>query len=97
MCLVGDKAVWKDGQKVLEDTVISGEEFKSLFKVDEFNDVVIIAKGNHIQHFLNDRLILDFTDSDDQVTMNGSLGLQLHAGKPMWCEFKDIRIKTLED
>ena len=97
MCLVGDKAVWKDGQKVLEDTVISGEEFKSLFKVDEFNDVVIIAKGNHIQHFLNDRLILDFTDSDDQVTLKGSLGLQLHAGKPMWCEFKNIRIKTLEE
>jgi len=96
MCHVGDKAIWKEGQKVLEDTIISAEEFKSLFKVDQFNDVVIIAKGNHIQHFLNDRLILDFTDSDDQVTLDGSLGLQLHAGKPMWCEFKDIRIKPIE-
>lgn len=96
MCHVGDKAIWKDGKKVLEDTIISGEEFKSLFKVDEFNDVVIIAKGNHIQHFINGRLILDFTDSDAQVTLDGSLGLQLHAGKPMWCEFKDIRIKSIE-
>lgn len=97
MCLVGDKAVWKDGKKFVQDTVITAEEFKSLFKVDAFNDVVIIAKGNHIQHFLNGRLILDFTDSDDQVTLTGALGLQLHAGKPMWCEFKDIRIKALDD
>ena len=96
MCIVGDKAIWKDGKKVLKDTIISAEEFKSLFKVDEFNDVVIIAKGNHIQHYLNDRLILDFTDSDDQALLKGSLGLQLHGGKPMWCEFKDIRIKTID-
>ena len=97
MCLVGEKAVYKDGQKVVEDEIISGEEFKSLFKVDNFNDVVIIAKGNHIQHFLNDRLILDFTDLDDDASLSGSLGLQLHQGKPMWCEFKDIRIKKLND
>ena len=97
ICLVGEKAVYKDGQKVVEDEIISGEEFKSLFKVDKFNDVVIVAKGNHIQHFLNDRLILDFTDNDDKALLSGSLGLQLHQGTPMWCEFKDIRIKKLND
>ncbi|MDB4766929.1 DUF1080 domain-containing protein [bacterium] len=97
MCLVGEKAIYKDGQKVVEDEIITGEEFKSLFKVDKFNDVVIVAKGNHIQHFLNDRLILDFTDTDDKALLSGSLGLQLHQGKPMWCEFKDIRIKKLND
>ena len=95
VCLVGEKAIYKDGEKIVEDSIITDEEFESLFKVNQFNDVVIIAKGNHIQHFLNGRLILDFTDSDDQALLKGSLGLQLHAGKPMWCEFKDIRIKSL--
>ena len=95
MCLVGDKAVWKDGKKVVESTLISAEDFKKLFRVDDWNDVIIVAKGNHIQHYMNGKLILDFTDSEDQVTLKGRLGLQLHGGKPMWCEYKNIRLKSL--
>ena len=95
MCLVGDKAVWKDGKKVVESTLISAEDFKKLFRVDQWNDVIIVAKGTRIQHYLNGRLILDFTDSEDQATLKGRLGLQLHGGKPMWAEYKDIRMKSL--
>jgi len=95
MCLVGDKAVWKDGKKVIESTLISAEEFKKLFRVDQWNDVIIVAKGTRIQHYLNGKLILDFTDSDDQATLKGRLGLQLHGGKPMWAEYKNIRMKSL--
>ncbi len=43
---------------------------------------MIIAKGNHIQHYLNNRLILDFTDNDPQLALReGVLALQLHAGQ----------------
>ena len=95
MCLVGDKAIWQDGKKVIQSTLISAEDFKQLFRVDQWNDVIIVAKGNRIQHYLNGRLILDFTDSDEQATLKGRLGLQLHAGKPMWAEYKQIRMKKL--
>ncbi len=95
MCLVGDKAVWKDGKKEIASTLISPEDFKKLFRVDQWNDVIIVARGNHLQHYMNGKLILDFTDSDDQVTLKGRLGLQLHAGKPMWAEYKNIRLKDL--
>ncbi len=95
MCLVGDKAIWQDGKKVIQSTLISPEDFKKLFRVDQWNDVIIIAKGNRIQHYLNGRLILDFTDSDAQATLKGRLGLQLHGGKPMWAEYKQIRLKKL--
>lgn len=94
ICLVGEKAVWgADGKKVTGN-LIDADAYKSLFKVDEWNDVVIIAKGRHIQHYTNGRLVLDFTDSEDRALLDGVLALQLHAGKPMWVEFKDIRIKT---
>lgn len=96
MCLAGEKAVWKDGKKVVESILVTAEEFKKLFRVDQWNDVIIIAKGNRIQHYLNGKLILDFTDSDDQATLKGRLGLQLHAGKPMWAEYKDIRLSRLK-
>lgn len=97
ICLVGEKAVWTaKGKKVTGEPLISKEEFKELMKVDDWNDVVIIAKGNHIQHFLNGRLVLDFTDKHPEKSFSkGLIGLQLHAGAPMWAEFKNIRMRSL--
>jgi hypothetical protein len=98
MCLVGEKATWgKDGKKSVTETLIDQQEFQKLFKLDEWNEIVIIAKGPHIQHYLNNRLILDCTDNDPQLALReGILALQLHAGKPMWVEFKDIRMRELD-
>ena len=97
ICLVGEKASWEtDGKKVTE-ALIDQDGWKELFKLDDWNDVIIIGKGNHVQHYMNGRLILDFTDNDpDRTLLEGVLALQLHAGKPMWTEFKDIRIKDLK-
>ena len=62
---------------------------------DDWNEVAIIAKGNNIRHYLNGRLILDFTDNaPDLALKEGILAVQLHAGKPMWTEFKNIRLKN---
>lgn len=97
ICLVGEKAIWgADGHKKATGTLIDAQEFQKLFKLDDWNHVVIIARGNHIQHYLNGRLILDFTDDDPKLALReGILAFQLHAGKPMWAEFKNIRIKSL--
>ena len=98
MCLVGEKATWgADGKKQVDGSLIDAKEFRKLFRLDDWNDVIIIASGNHIQHHLNGRLILDFTDNDPKMALrDGILALQLHAGRPMWAEFKDIRIKHFE-
>ena len=66
-------------------------------KVDDWNDVIIIAKGSRLQHYLNGRLILDCTDNHPDLSRReGVLALQLHAGKPMWAEFKNVRIKLAQ-
>jgi len=57
---------------------------------------VIVAEGNRIRHYMNGKLILDFTDDDKHVLREGLLALQLHAGAPMWVEFKDIRMKSID-
>jgi hypothetical protein len=96
LCLCGEKAVREaDGAKEVTGTLITNEEFKKLFNLDGWNDVVIIAMGNHIQHFMNGRLILDYTDKSPQALKDGIIALQLHAGAPMWVEYKNIRIKKL--
>ena len=95
VCLVGERAVWgEDGKKQVTGKLIDAAGYKELFKLDDWNDVVIIGQGARIRHYLNGRLILDFTDNDPKLALSeGVLALQLHAGKPMWAEFKDIRIK----
>lgn len=98
ICLVGEKAVWeRDGKKTLATDLIDQDGFKKLFKLDDWNDVIIIAKGNHILHYLNNQLVLDFTDKDPELALTeGVLAVQLHAGKPMWAEFKNIRLKEIK-
>ena len=96
-CLVGEKAVTgKDGKKKVTETLITPEEFKKLFKLNDWNDVIIIAKGNHIQHYMNGRLILDFTDNHPMALTDGVLAFQLHGGRPMWVEFKDVRFREIK-
>ncbi len=96
VCLAGEKATWtKEGKKEGSETLISAEEFKSLFKLDDWNDAVIRAEGNRIRHYLNGKLILDFTDEDPAAPKTGIIALQLHGGAPMWAEFRNLRIKGL--
>jgi hypothetical protein len=96
ICLVGEKATWENGQKNVQATLLDADAFRKLFKLDDWNDIIIIAQGNQMRHFLNGVLILDFTDNDPELALReGIIALQLHAGKPMWTEFKNIRIKEL--
>lgn len=98
ICLVGQRATWEaDGKQLISDELIDQAGFEKLMKLDDWNDVVIIATGNHIRHYLNGRLILDFTDNHpDMAFSQGLLALQLHGGAPMWAEFKDIRVRRIE-
>jgi hypothetical protein len=98
LCLVGEKAVFSQhGSKEVSETVIDEAAYQKLMKIDDWNEAVIIAKGNRIRHYLNGKLLLDFTDESPTLALEeGQLALQLHAGKPMWAEFKDIRLKELK-
>lgn len=93
----GEKAVRSaGGEKTVEALLIDQAGFKQLFKLDDWNDVVIIARGNHIRHYLNGRQVIDFVDHDPATfRAAGVIALQLHGGAPMWVEFKDIRLAEL--
>ena len=95
--LAGEKGSYENGKKTVTGYFVDQAGFEKLFKLDDWNEVVIIAKGNHIQHFLNGRQLVDFTDNDPQLALkDGIIALQLHAGAPMWTEFKNIRIKEFK-
>jgi hypothetical protein len=96
MCMVGEKVTWTaEGKKVADEKLIDESEFQKLFKLDDWNDVVIIAKGSKLQHFMNGRQIIECVDEHPELALpEGIIALQLHAGKPMFAEFKNIRIKV---
>ncbi len=97
ICLVGEQAKWENGQKHLTGSLIDARGFRKLFKLDDWNEVVIVAKNNRLRHYLNNRLIVDFTDKDPRLALQaGIVALQLHAGNPMWAEFKNIRLKEIK-
>ena len=72
------------------------EEIQAAIKKDDWNDYVVIAQGNHLQHFINGAQTVDvFDDTESKRLTSGVLALQLHAGEPMTVQFKNIRIKSL--
>lgn len=72
-------------------------ELQKAIKKEDWNDYTIIARGNHLQHFINGKQTVDVTDDDsEKQKMTGILALQLHAGPPMTVQFKNIRLKRLK-
>ncbi len=77
-------------------TVTTTEQLAAAYKKSEWNEIVIIARGNHLQHFINGKVTADVTDTDSEKgAKSGVIALQLHQGQPMTIQFKDIRLKTL--
>jgi len=95
ICLVGERAEWTPEGKRVTGQLVDQAAFEKLFRLDDWNDVRIVAQGNRLRHFMNGTLILDFTDDDAHALREGILALQLHAGAPMWVEFRGIRVRPL--
>jgi hypothetical protein len=97
MAARGEKVVWdKDGKKQVVGSVGDAAEIGAAIKKSDWNDYVIIAKGNHLQQFINGRQTVDVVDEcEAKRAMSGVLALQLHAGPPMTAQFKNIRLKKL--
>jgi hypothetical protein len=68
----------------------NSDEIQAAINKDGWNEYKIIAKGGHLQHYINGKLTVDVTDETAEGAKKGVLALQLHAGPPMQVEFKDI-------
>jgi hypothetical protein len=95
MAARGEKVVWdKDCKKQVVGSLGNPAEIAAAIKKGDWNDYVIIAKGNHLQHFINGKQTVDVTDDcETKRAASGVLALQLHAGPPMMAQFKNIRVK----
>lgn len=70
------------------------QEILAAIQPEGWNEYRIVAKGNHLQHFINGKLTAEVTDATAEGAKSGILALQLHQGAPMKVEFKDITLKA---
>ncbi len=104
MVNVGDFMVVErdEKDKVLKNVVGKVADVEAMkkagyYKMQDWNEYTIIARGNHLIHLLNGYQMIEMIDNDPQGrAMEGILALQIHAGPPMVVEFKDIRVKQLK-
>jgi hypothetical protein len=96
----GQKVVMTDGADPKKPKIeVTGEvgksdEIQAGIKPGEWNDFVIIAKGGHLQHFINGKQTVDVTDNTAVGAKTGLIAIQLHAGPPMTIQIKDMVLKT---
>jgi hypothetical protein len=71
-------------------------ELQKSVKKEDWNEVHLIIRGNHLQHFTNGVLMAEVKDDDpEKRRMTGLLGVQVHVGPPMKIEYRNIRLKKL--
>jgi hypothetical protein len=101
LCERGRKVVIKDdnGKTQIETVGKLGDskEIQAAINVNGWNDYVVIAKGNHLQHFINGKQTADVVDEQEsKAAKSGILAFQIHGGPPMKIQFKNVRIKSLK-
>ena len=107
---VGDKTeIDEDGKPQVVGKLGNKDAIARTYKKSDWNDYVIRCEGNKVQHWLNGIQTIELIDNDTQPSVNkdgkpnpnsarcmeGILALQIHAGPPMWVDYKDVRIKEL--
>jgi len=97
----GQKVVIKEveGKSKIEPvgSVGNSKDIQAAINKNGWNEYVIIAQGNHLQHFINGKQTVDVTDEQEsKAAKSGILAFQIHAGPPMKVQFKDIRIRSMK-
>lgn len=94
----GEKTIVGDNHKrKVVAAVGDSNELQSFIKKEDWNEYHIIARGNHFIQKINGRVTAELTDEDQEMRRDkGLLALQLHAGKPMKVQFRNIRLRRLK-
>jgi Domain of Unknown Function (DUF1080) len=94
----GDRTTWdSEGKRHVEPLLHSDTDLQSAIRLGDWNDAILIVRGNHIVYSINDHVMTDLFDGSPSARQEGILALQLHQGFTMDVRFKDLRIKLLHE
>jgi len=96
LAMRGQMTRLQQGKKQVVANLGGGDDLKSLIKVNDWNQLHVVARGNALTHVLNGRLMAASIDDDaTNRAMGGLIGFQLHQGPPMKVEYRNIWLKGL--
>lgn len=97
LALRGQRVTLETRQKPkVIDTLGSREDLLKSIKLNDWNELHIVAKGNNLKHYINGRLMSEVTDNDlVNRKMSGLIGVQVHVGPPMKIEYRNFRLKKI--
>jgi hypothetical protein len=85
----------EDGTKKVE-SFSTGEAIEAIIKKEQWNSYRVVAKGNHLQHFINNHKTIDVTDEETgKNAASGIIAIQVHTGPNMVVSYKDLQLKKL--
>ncbi len=68
----GEKTeIGEDGKPKVVGSLGNSAELQKSIKKEDWNDYKIIARGNHLQHFINGKQMVDVVDNDMQKRQDG--------------------------
>lgn len=73
----------------------NADDVKRAMKLQDWNEYRIRAEGRHIQTWINDVKMIDYTEADDPIPQHGQIGVQIHSGGVTEVWYKEITIQEL--
>jgi hypothetical protein len=88
--------VGEDGKPRVFGAIKNGDDLKGIIKINDWNTLHVIARGNVLMQVLNGQLSSVVIDDDEKGRkLEGLIGFQIHVGPPMKVEFRNIYLKNL--
>lgn len=87
----------KDGEINVTASLGSKDSLNAFVRKEDWNEYHLVVKGNRMQHYINNVLMSEVTDLDaEHRSSDGFLGVQVHVGPPMKIEYRNFRLKSLD-
>ena len=83
-----------NGKPIITGSVGNPDSLKLKIHANDWNEIHLVVKGNHMQHYINGVLMSETTDEDTtNQKAKGLIGLQLHVAPAMKVEYRNIMLK----
>lgn len=94
--IVADPGAQRGFRAIVKECVNSRQAIMAAQRpYPEWNDLVVIAHGNHLIHAINGVVTLQVVDDDPRAPASGQFGLQIHRDLAMSSEFRNIAVRKL--
>jgi hypothetical protein len=91
----GNRTTWNSTNQSHAIKIEDSLELSKVINLGNWNDVKLVAQGNHITYSINGRVMTELIDESPNAASEGFLALQLHEGFAMEVQFKDGKVKRL--